>query len=390
MPRTIIAIWNGNDFQPLGAGINATISSVAVLNGTIYAGGAALSGNYTDVGVWNGTQWVFENAFSGNAPALNVLFAHGGVLYAAGVTMGFAGSMHHVMMRGPGGEWQSIGNTLNGPVRALAWHNGHLVAGGAFTAMQNAGGTNLNHVALFDGSDWAPLGVGLPDAVNTLLDFNDVLYAGGHIREDGTPRSGLARFGAANTWDMLMPNANDYIGAGPLSVEVNTLAQHGTDLFLGGDFQITQDGATGMGVAKFTGTADGFVPYANLDGPVRALVCRGAFELIAGGAFQGNGNGSVPHIGYTILATGMEKPASPLQFGLYPNPAGYRLTIATEGLAAGMRIELVDASGALVSAAVSGPAAKPAVLDISDLSPGRYVVRLLTPDGPATRPFVKQ
>ncbi len=387
-----VALWNGTAFQALGTGITASLSSVAVLDGVIYVGGSALSGNYNDIGIWNGSQWNFENAFSGNAPAVHALFVHDGVLYASGTTMGFAGSMQHVMSRGPGGEWQFVGSNLNGAINALGWHNGHLVVGGEFTAMQNGGGTNLIHVAMLENGDWSPLGMGLPDAVSALLDANGILYAGGHIRENGAAQFGLARFGnAGNTWEMLMPNAADYISTAPLNVEVRALAQNGTDLFLGGDFQITQGGTNGMGVAKFNGSADAFTPYADLDGPVQALACNGPTELIAGGTFQGNGNESVPHIGHTTIPMQVATTVQPAPFGLFPNPAGSQLTVTTDAIpSAGTRIEVVDAHGAVVAAATITSGAKSTALDVSTLPPGAYIVRLLSTSGPVTRSFVKQ
>ena len=57
-----------------------------------------------------------------------------------------------------GVNWSPLGSGLDSMVTALAEYDGKLVTGGYFP---NAGGTLANRIAIWDGSSWSPLGSGL-------------------------------------------------------------------------------------------------------------------------------------------------------------------------------------------------------------------------------------
>ena len=69
---------------------------------------------------------------------------------------------------------------------------------GHFTA---AGGVAANRLAKWDGSSWAPLGIGVDDAVHALASWDDgdgpALYAGGAFTASSGADSYLAKWGCA-------------------------------------------------------------------------------------------------------------------------------------------------------------------------------------------------
>jgi hypothetical protein len=79
------------------------------------------------------------------------------------------------VMSWDGSQWESFGSGPGtvGEVRTLLNWNGLLVAGGDFTG----GGTD--HIALWSGSAWLPIGAGFPTSVATLAVWNGNLVAAG-------------------------------------------------------------------------------------------------------------------------------------------------------------------------------------------------------------------
>ena len=138
-----IAKWDGSTWSPLGAGLLESTPFGAALtvfdDGTgpaLYVGGQfTLAGDQTanHVAKWDGTAW---------APLL-----HNGNPNQNG-TNSAVGAL-------------SVFDDGSGPA---------LYAGGAFT---QAGGAGANHIAKWNGSEWAPLGVGVNHWVQALSPFND-------------------------------------------------------------------------------------------------------------------------------------------------------------------------------------------------------------------------
>lgn len=142
-------------------------------------------GNQAIVG-WDGESWV--RIFPGTPPTsqLSSLFVHDSNLYGLSVNTlvqvtpsGYStvspsfGTMREAISfngeivacgKSPsavegvfalrGGAWVQLGSAFNGAVNSVSVFNGQLVAGGAFTL---PGITNI-HAAVFNGTDWSPLG----------------------------------------------------------------------------------------------------------------------------------------------------------------------------------------------------------------------------------------
>jgi hypothetical protein len=144
---TYVARWDGNSYSPLGSGLygfqNGGVAALATFDdGTgpaLYAGGFFASpGGGLNIAKWNGTSW------SGLGSGTN----YGGIVWALGVF-----------------------DDGTGPA---------LYAGGEFTT---AGGIAANHIARWNGSNWAQVGGGAPTPVYSFAAFNDgtgsALFVGG-------------------------------------------------------------------------------------------------------------------------------------------------------------------------------------------------------------------
>src|SRR5437879_1250908 len=79
-------------------------------------------------------------------------------------------------------NWTSVGSGVNGDVLALAVSSNALYVGGSFTT---AGGSNVSHIAKWNGTNWAPLGAGTANAVQALAVSGSDVYAGGAFRTAG-------------------------------------------------------------------------------------------------------------------------------------------------------------------------------------------------------------
>ncbi|MCC6676649.1 MAG: hypothetical protein IT436_05850 [Phycisphaerales bacterium] len=141
-----IAAWDGSAWHGLGGGVGGPVSSLAVMDGQLYAGGS----------FW----------FAGGVPARYIAR--------------YDGAAWHGLRAGE--------QDLSNPVSALAVHDGRLIAAGGFSS---AGPVQMRQVGAWDGSTWSPLGDGFSQTVSSLAVFRGDLLAGGAFldrvaRWDGT------------------------------------------------------------------------------------------------------------------------------------------------------------------------------------------------------------
>jgi trimeric autotransporter adhesin len=208
-----IARWDGVDWRPLDSGVNDTVHAL----------------------VWTGADLIVGGRF-------NRLCANS----ACSMTVPANGVNR--IARWDGAAWRSLDSGLDSPVYALAWDNGNLYVGGAFTrscanvdCSTVAAANGINFIARWTGTDWHSLDQGLDNAVLALtLDGTDV-YVGGafaHLCADtdcaaihsanGVNR--IARWDGAS-WHPLQNGLS-----GGWDVSVRSLVWDGTDLYVGGQF----------------------------------------------------------------------------------------------------------------------------------------------------------
>ena len=153
---------------------------------------------------------------------------------------------------------------------SLTTYNGMLVNGGYFNL---AGGNTVNNIAVWDGSNWSPLGSGLSHEPLALSEYRGELYAAGFFdTAGGVPVRYIAKWNGSQWQD---------VGGGFDNI-ANVMYKFGSDLIIGGWFT-TAGGNIAASVVKWDGSH--FTAMSSgMTGPVYALKeFRG--ELYAGGEF---------------------------------------------------------------------------------------------------------
>ncbi|MFU8829855.1 MAG: hypothetical protein ACNA8P_10550, partial [Phycisphaerales bacterium] len=182
-----IARWDGSSWSAVGAGVSGPVHAIYSHeddNGPLLL----VSGNFTQAGnqpalrlaSWNGSAWA---AFGPGMNATANVFAmfddgNGEALYIAGDFTQFGGQSANRIVRWSGGSWQTLngpsGNGLNSRVEGLVVHDD-----GSGTALYVggqftlAGGTPASRIAKWDGSEWSPVGTGTGSRVRTMTLFDD-------------------------------------------------------------------------------------------------------------------------------------------------------------------------------------------------------------------------
>lgn len=385
VPVNQVAIWDGTTFSAMGDGVDGMIKCAVEFNGEIYLGGAEFQG-FNDLARWNGTAWSFSSVFAGKYPLISALHVHNNVLHAAGTLSGFAGN-NDVVQRLNGSTWELIGGSFDGPILALATHNGLLMAGGAFTHLQGPPpATPVLHIAELEGNAWGQHAEGLDGTVYTLLDVNGTLYAGGDLYTNIVPNFGLARIGQGSAnWEQLLPNHVNYMPLDLGPSYISSLAERNGDLYFGGKFNISPLlGEMGNHLGRFRGNADEVEALIQLDAHVNDVAVIGT-NLFIGGEFAV----AFPHAAMLDVTAGIVT-LEPSRFSVSPNPSADEIRITASDLdLQRATIDVLDATGRVVRAPVERTTTMVRI-DIRALSSGTYRVRIGYEGGAALGSFVKQ
>jgi hypothetical protein len=214
-PGNYIAKWDGNDWSPLGSGMNFIVWALAIFD-------------------------------DGTGPAL---YAGGDFTNAGGVDV-------NRIAKWDGQSWSPLGTGMNNSVRALAvFDDGSgggpaLYAGGMF---QTAGDVTVNRVAKWDGHTWSPLGTGMPNTVRALAAADDGggpgLFAGGIFDTAGDVTVNRIGKWDGHSWSALA----DGIAGGATVIAIAGFNDgSGPSLCAGGLFT-TDRGAPGNYAARWRG-----------------------------------------------------------------------------------------------------------------------------------------
>ncbi|MFO0838187.1 MAG: hypothetical protein U1D55_06635 [Phycisphaerae bacterium] len=277
-----LAIWDGIRWQALGGGVNGQVDASVVYQNSLVVGGlftSAGGASASRIASWNGAKWAALGAgLNGSVHALEVI---GSDLIVAGAFTVAGGAPAAEVARWNGVQWSSMGGGMSGgPVRALALHNGDLIAGGGFTQVE--GSTPAAGIARWDGTRWNAIGAGLGTAVLSLQSVSGLLYAGGSFT---TPQLRVAQWDGS-AW---LP-----VGGG-LDQPVFELATLNGTLFVGGQF----DSVAGVSNTAFAALWDGQqwagFPLTALDEPVNALLTLNG-ALYAGGQFVAHRTTALSHV----------------------------------------------------------------------------------------------
>lgn len=283
-PVNNIAMWDGENWNALGTGVNQTVYAIACDSaGNVYAGGefskAGDVENVYNIAKWNGSGWsrmgnglYIPNSYSSTIRALACDSA--GNVYAGG-TFSYAGSNRPVknIAKWTGSTWDSLGSGLGSTanrVNALSFDKaGTLYAGGAF----NGG------IACWDGEEWKLPGSGVkPGSVNSLcIDISGNLYVAGGFDTAGTIAAKNIAMWDGKKWlsfetGMVYPYY-------PYAIACDA---NGT-IYVGGSF--TEIGEiSARNIAKWNG--DSWEPVGTgANKTIYALSCDANGNLYAGGRF---------------------------------------------------------------------------------------------------------
>ncbi len=382
---TRVARWNGTGYVLMGSVVEGTITSAIEFNGDIYLGGIFGPGT-TDLARWNGSTWEMSTVFSSKIAHVSDLHIHDGVLHAAGSTTGFAGTSYGVKKL-VNGNWQNVGQELNGEIRSMESFDGTLVCGGAFTGDFFESDTSLLHIARLNIGTWDQVGDGLNGTVRDLLVHLGQLHAAGDCVGEVATYFGLARIGAgASTWEPLMPNVANYMYS-PLDgiVGINAMLPDpdGVRIHLGGNFYAAEMMTNGMGLATFNGEADAVTVLGEFFGPVNDLELFGTSELVAGGASE-----TLLNIASTDLTLSVPSLSGTTLVSVWPNPTTDQLRIGGLETGANVLVDVLDATGRIVKRFSGVPVRN--TIDVRELPVGGYTLRIITDNKTLSASFMKR
>jgi hypothetical protein len=259
VPARNLAAWDGQRWQPLGAGTDGFVRTLAVHQNDLYAGGQ---------------------------------FASIGALQTRNIAK---------LRNGPGGTWEALGSGLylNGfgdsqAVDALCVFNNQIYAGGTF-AYRDANQSNRSALAVWNGAAWStPSGLRpaldngdlLQVVVRTLTVYNNELVAGGGFAlQSSGPPINLAAFNGTSWRALGGPAAR---GNNRWPVQLSTT--HGGDLVIAGDIvsvagvPVNRIAAWNGASWRALGTGFGFSESLSVLGSFQGQLVVGGVISAAGGA----------------------------------------------------------------------------------------------------------
>lgn len=233
-PLLAVARLSGDRWESVGIGFNAAIRALSATPTSLFAGGDFTNtpgGRGGGVARFDGARWhpvgAGVSGWTGDQRprVAAIAAAPDDTLTVAGLFTHAGASPALNIARFDGQRWSPLAAGLNGAVRALALHQGGLVAAGDFTA---SGSTPLSRVGRWNGVAWTPMGTGADATVRALLDTPFGLIAAG----DFTTLGGAPAPSAA-AWDGVRWNP---LGAG-LPGATRALAMHQHELFAAGEYR---------------------------------------------------------------------------------------------------------------------------------------------------------
>lgn len=379
------ALWNGSSYTALGSLPEGIVNCAIEHAGELFIGGS-FNGGQIDLLRWSGAGWTGEFVFESKAGEVTALLSHDGMLYAAGGASGFAG-VDYSMKVLQEGEWLQTPGWLNGPIHALEFHEGYIIAGGTFTGSFGSLNEDIQHVARYADSGWLQLADGLDGGVYDLLVHEGTLYATGMMAAMSGPFFGLASIaGEATTWSQLMPNITNYITVAPADAPsvAKSMVVKDDRIFIAGDIYAFAGLTFGRGLVVYNGAPDAVEPYCDFLGVGNSVALLPNDQLVLAGASE-----TFSNIIVTDLTSSVAENETALTLSFAPNPAKEVLNI---GVPQGMNpttVRMSDAAGRIIHAEARTIGSALSV-DIRALASGTYQVELNDGIRTATGRFVKE
>jgi hypothetical protein len=311
-----VAAWNGSAWSGLSTGVTipgsyGIVKALAVNGTNLYVGGSFQQAGTTaasSIARWNGSVWSALGTGVtqfGSTGTVNALQWAGGLLYIGGAfdTVGGVVAAHLATWDGTTGAIVGA-NNLSDDVSALALAPGGGVEVGGPTTVD---GIQANYIARWSGSAWSVLGDGTSsqfgNAGGTVWALGQTpdgsVYAGGALGQvGGTLVNGIGRWDGTN-WNDVGGGVTDNGQPGTVSAVVVS----GTNVYVGGAFTAA-GGVSASNVAKWNGTSWSALG-TGANGFVSTLLVAGTY-LYVGGRFSAAGSGvSASDVARFNMATGV-------------------------------------------------------------------------------------
>ena len=409
-----IAKWDGTSWSALGSGLSGSVVNGHNLaldaSGNLYVEGLfATAGGVSvqNIAKWDGSTWSGLNSATNGG--ITSIVTQGNDLYVAGLFTTIGGVSANRVAKWDGTRWSALSSGLNGLVYSLAVDaRGNLYAGGIFTALGN--GTPADGVAMWNGTSWSAMGsFAVPGGtVNTLAaDRSGNVYAARYFR----PNPGDWQTTALMKWDGIRWSTADTGIIGNQGIA--EMAASASGMYVSGVFFRSGDGTVMDNIGHYTSPqAPQLRTISPTSGPTGSTVTITGTNLArATVVFTGVGNTAVTS-GFTVNATGTAlsgivvpggastgpvtvttaggnsntlpftvqlttATASPvsMSLALHPNPARSRVVVQVPApFGSQATLTLSDALGRIIRTQLVKDTTPE--LDLRDLAPGLYLVRL--------------
>lgn len=212
-----VAVWDGVSWSPLGNGVNNDVLSVTVWNNELVIAGdftQADGVNVARIVKWNGNVWESVGPIGSFDNDIRAMVEFEGDLWVGGDfnNVGGQGPLDGLVKYDPSTSGWVGGNSgvdliggVNESVRVLYVNpnDGNLYMGGEFPELWDgdalAEDFNMSGIAMYDGSNWTPLGTGLNEYCRAMHEYNGDIIAGGYFTEaGGTPANKIAKWNGTN------------------------------------------------------------------------------------------------------------------------------------------------------------------------------------------------
>ncbi len=194
---------------------------------------------------WDGTNWSalgkgLTAAYNGNVLAVRAIKAQGNDLFVGGSFSAVDNVPAYNVAMWDGNNWNPLGIGVDDSVFAVETTDTDVYVGGNFTnAYDYSGGYLVNRIARWDGNYWWPLGLGVNGTVNVIRSAAGLVYVGGSFTSaNGVTVNRIAVWDGANWSSLGTGTANGVSGT------VTSILVDGTDVYVGGSFTTAGGGRT--------------------------------------------------------------------------------------------------------------------------------------------------
>jgi hypothetical protein len=185
-PLQRVALWDGENWNDIGgvSGFIGAARKTVNYNGEVYIGGDFTLANGTipspNLAHWNGVEWIeVESGPSGTVLEIYPFPDHG-YMYVGGLFSTVNGEPSPGIAKFDGVNTTPLSSIgFNDAAKAICIYRDQIYAAGRFTELSD--GSEMNHIARFDGVHWQPLENGIGGNVFDMEVFQDRLYIVGAL-----------------------------------------------------------------------------------------------------------------------------------------------------------------------------------------------------------------